>query len=1101
VLFSWNDVPNASSYQVAVTDGPQGSMPTPTSYLIEGLQPGQAVSIELMALSANACPSVVTEATCAALPCPDVSLAIQPPADQCFDGTPFDIDLQIDILNDTGNGSLSWSGAGIANSASNQWTVAGSQIGQPNPIVATWTEDVCVVADTAFLNVFANPTADFTATPVICVAGEATVTYTGTATPGASYSWDFDGAAVASGSGAGPYQLQWPAAGNYTIRLQVEENGCTSDMVTHTVQVDETLMPPTIQCEATYTSVLFSWNDVPNASSYQVAVTDGAQGSMPTPTSYLIEGLPPGQAVSIELTALSANACPSVVTEATCAALPCPDVSLAIELPADQCFDGTPFDIDLQIDILNDTGNGSLSWSGAGITNSASNQWTVAGSQVGQPNPIIATWTEDVCVVADTAFLNVFANPTSDFTATPVICVAGEATVTYTGTATPGASYSWDFDSASVISGSGGGPYQLQWPAAGNYTISLQVEENGCTSGISTQSVQVDPILEAPVVACEPGFGMILFTWSPVDNATSYQVSGAGSMLNDTSYLVEGLLPGQEASITVTAQSGNACPSVSTTASCNALLCPEAAVSLEVTPFLCEGEVAQLAITLFGNGGPYDMTLLIDGQPTALSGIGDGYTMALPLTQSTLFSLQDIIDIGHPNCSLPSPPSVTAVVRQPVTAGAPTGDIELCSRTDTSIPLFSLLEGEQAGGVWSLSSGPALLPGSFNPASASFLAGQQPAGTYRFNYHIQAQAPCPNDSATVSIVINERPVADAGEDITLSCTFNIGSLGGANTSQGPGLQYAWTSDDDVDIMNPGQPFIDAGQPGTYQLTVLNTENGCSDTDLALVDSEIAFLVPHASVSPINCFQSNDGLISIDSVNGGTLPYRYSLNGGLFTGSPTFVPLGPGTYDIVVEDATGCRAELQFQLEEPDELQVVLLANIQAEDNSIQIGDSIQLQALVNIPAEEVGKVYWQPDSLGCDTCLTATFAPQLSTIFSVRVTDINGCSAEDLARVIVRKDYHVFIPNVFSPNGDGANDVFMIFAGKEVKEVQSFMVFNRWGESVFEDYNFLPNNPAHGWGGAFRGQPMNDAVFAYFAEIEMVDGQVVVFKGDVLLMR
>ncbi|MCB0582471.1 MAG: SprB repeat-containing protein, partial [Phaeodactylibacter sp.] len=218
------------------------------------------------------------------------------------------------------------------------------------------------------------------------------------------------------------------------------------------------------------------------------------------------------------------------------------------------------------------------------------------------------------------------------------------------------------------------------------------------------------------------------------------------------------------------------------------------------------------------------------------------------------------------------------------------------------IQLSSLLEGEQSGGAWSFAGGPALLPGSFNPTGDSFLPGQQPAGTYLFTYYVQAQAPCPNDSARVRVIIEERPVADAGEDITLSCTFNVGSLGGSGTSMGPGLQYTWTSDDDVDIMVPGQPFIDAGQPGTYTLTVLNTQNGCSDTDQAVVDSEIAFLVPHASVSPISCFQSNDGIIAIDSVNGGTPPYRYSLNGGPFGGSASFVPLGPGVYDIVVQDA-------------------------------------------------------------------------------------------------------------------------------------------------------------------------------------------------------
>lgn len=1097
VEFFWPADPLVDSFLVSIL-GPQlGIMPTDTSFLVEGLTPGDSVNISLTALSANACPDTTVLATCIAEACPEIALAVTPVPAVCLDEDTEDISLGAMLSGGPADGEYSWQGPGVTDAQAGIFSPAIAGPGA-HTINLLYTVGSCSFNASATITVRPVPVADFSAASPICQTESSEVIFTGSAGNNATFAWNLAGG---NGSPADQFDIQWAAPGLYNIQLRIEEEGCLSETVTRTVQVDDTLAAPLISCEGTYTSVLFSWNGIPNASSFQVEVLDGPAGAMPTGNSYLIGGLQPGQAASIRLTALSDNACPAVSTTAACAALPCPAVSLSVLSPPDQCFDGTPFGIPLLINIQNDTGNGSLSWSGTGITDPANAQWTVEAGQVGQPNPIIATWTEDVCTVSDTAFLDVFATPAAGFTAAPVICVEGQATVSYTGTATPGATYDWDFGNAQLISGAGGGPYQLQWPAAGSYALSLQVEENGCTSGISTQNVQVEPVLEPPLINCEPGFGTILFTWSPVANASAYQVNGPGSIQGDTAYRVDGLLPGQEASITVTAQSANACPAVSASAACAALLCPEATVSMALTPFLCAGGEAVLDITFSGNGGPYGMTLLIDGQPTALSGVEEHYTMALPLTESSLFTLENIIDAGHPNCGLPAPPPVTAVVRQPVTAGTPTGPIELCSRTDTALQLFNLLEGEQAGGAWALSEGPALLPDSFGPAGGSFLPAQQPPGSYLFTYHIQAEAPCPNDSAAVRVTINERPVADAGQDITLSCTFNVGSLGGPGTSQGPGLQYNWSSDDDVDIMNPGQAFIDASQPGTYRLRVLNTDNGCSDEDTALVDSEIAFLVPHATVSPISCFQANDGLIAIDSIGGGTAPYRYSLNGGPFSSSPAFVPLGPGAYDILVEDATGCRAELQFRLEEPDELQVVLLANFQSEDNSIRIGDSLQLQALVNIPEEEVDKVYWQPDSLGCDSCLTAVFAPQLSTAFSVRVTDANGCTARDIAQVIVQKDYNVFIPNAFSPNGDGYNDLFMIFAGKEVKEVKVFKVFNRWGETVLEQGGFLPNDPRFGWDGVFRGQPMNAAVFAYFAEIEMVDGQVVVFKGDVALVR
>lgn len=107
----------------------------------------------------------------------------------------------------------------------------------------------------------------------------------------------------------------------------------------------------------------------------------------------------------------------------------------------------------------------------------------------------------------------------------------------------------------------------------------------------------------------------------------------------------------------------------------------------------------------------------------------------------------------------------------------------------------------------------------------------------------------------------------------------------------------------------------------------------------------------------------------------------------------------------------------------------------------------------------------------------------------------------DVLTVFVRKNSNVYIPNSFSPNNDGINDLFMIFAGKGVEEVVNFSIFNRWGEMVFQQNNFQPNDDIYGWDGNFYGQPMNPGVFVYSAEIKMIGGEVVIFKGEVNLIR
>jgi gliding motility-associated-like protein len=92
-------------------------------------------------------------------------------------------------------------------------------------------------------------------------------------------------------------------------------------------------------------------------------------------------------------------------------------------------------------------------------------------------------------------------------------------------------------------------------------------------------------------------------------------------------------------------------------------------------------------------------------------------------------------------------------------------------------------------------------------------------------------------------------------------------------------------------------------------------------------------------------------------------------------------------------------------------------------------------------------------------------------------------------------DQHdVFVPEAFSPNGDGQNDVFMI-RGAGIKNIHLY-VYDRIGEKVFEstDINL-------GWDGTYKGQPMNTAVFVYHADIFFTDGTTTFLKGDVSLVR
>ena len=115
--------------------------------------------------------------------------------------------------------------------------------------------------------------------------------------------------------------------------------------------------------------------------------------------------------------------------------------------------------------------------------------------------------------------------------------------------------------------------------------------------------------------------------------------------------------------------------------------------------------------------------------------------------------------------------------------------------------------------------------------------------------------------------------------------------------------------------------------------------------------------------------------------------------------------------------------------------------------------------------------------------------------------DTAGCTVTASVAVGVEKVREVYIPNSFSPNGDGTNDIFFINGGRGIRQVNSFRVYNRWGEVVYSDINFQPNDPSRGWNGMFRGKEVNPAVFVYIAEISFIDGIEEMYSGDVTVMK
>lgn len=362
-------------------------------------------------------------------------------------------------------------------------------------------------------------------------------------------------------------------------------------------------------------------------------------------------------------------------------------------------------------------------------------------------------------------------------------------------------------------------------------------------------------------------------------------------------------------------------------------------------------------------------------------------------------------------------------------------------------------------------------------------------------------------SQTVQVSDNTvLPLAEAGPPFTLTCAVEQTTLQGSG-STGAIYSYAWTTQGGniVSGSNSASPVVN--QPGTYSLLVTNTATGCSQTDNVQIIVETNVPTDFEYVLKNPTCKDNDGIISFGQVQGGFGPYTYSINGGqTYSSVLDFASIVPGTYDLLIQDANGC--EFEQLLDVPQAPDPVITTDPQFE---IQLGEEQELTALLapGYPIALIESIVWTPldgltfDGTSIPNLLNPTAKPLQTTEYMVTIVSKDGCQSSD--RVLIRVDNspHIYIPNVFSPwKEDGDNDVFLIFAdGAQIDQVDIFQIFDRWGEMVFTDQNFQPNDPAHGWNGRHRDQLLTPAVFVYYAEIRLIDGRVLLYKGDVTLVR
>ncbi len=305
-----------------------------------------------------------------------------------------------------------------------------------------------------------------------------------------------------------------------------------------------------------------------------------------------------------------------------------------------------------------------------------------------------------------------------------------------------------------------------------------------------------------------------------------------------------------------------------------------------------------------------------------------------------------------------------------------------------------------------------------------------------------------------------------------------------------GNDYSWSPATGLSDPASASPVASPSATTTYSLLVTD-DIGCKNTGSVTV-TVVQPVTVKASADTSVCYGDAAPLYA----SGADIYNWIDNTEGLSdtqTPDPLARPLITTQYTVTGSDEHQCFTDTARVT-----VRVMPLPTVYAgEDVEVWAGETVQLNAA---GSSDVIKWTWSPVSyLSCSNCASPLCLPLAETLYTLTVKNQDGCSASDTLLVKVRcEESHVSVPNAFTPNGDGRNDVFII---KGVSIIKHLVIYSRWGEKVFERNNFIAGDRSLCWDGTLNGQPAPSGAYVYFAEMECPSGGIFTRKGNVILIR
>lgn len=722
------------------------------------------------------------------------------------------------------------------------------------------------------------------------------------------------------------------------------------------------------------------------------------------------------------------------------------------------------------------TGANSYQWQFGDGTNTTLNNPTHAYTTPGTYDVKLIVYSLNIsgtiCTDTVTQLLQVVSSMPGSFLATDTLSNCSPFTVTFTNQNIPSVTTEWNFGDGTTDNGD---VVTHTFTKAGAYTVTLTTHVPGGCTYITTKTIKV----------LGPSGSWAHTTGYVCNSATaSFDVLSS----NTDSYTFDfgdgTVLTGSTNSVFHSyANAGVYYPTVTLKNNAGCAIVLKGIDSIKVDKIKAGFTATQQNLCGSTVVNFSDTSHAFFGKKNVIWNFGDGTTGSLfdqthTYTSSGVYPVQLIV-FGNSGCS----DTITRELNVKVYS-VPQANIIAAATGCERIPVLfnSSIQSNDAINItqWDLSNGG---------------TGDQASFTYNFvqngSYTVQLIAGTVNgcyDTVTKTIQVNPTPTVTTGNDITL-CLGNSAPL----PASGVGVvQWSWQPLTGLSCYDCTDPVASPTVTTPYVIQGSNSF-GCAAYDTVVV-TVIQPLHMEVSASDSICIGGSANLLA-----SGAASYSWTPASGLSDSTisnPTASPQVTTSYRVVGYDGFNCFTDTAFITVGVGTYPTVNLG----PDLTLATGTKFPLNPVIqNGP---IAQWLWSPSTdLSCATCPLPIAEVKKDVSYMVKVTTDYGCSAMDTINIkAFCQSAQVFIPNGFTPNGDGYNDILMVRASG-VALVKSFRIFNRWGEVVFEKGNFQPNDAHYGWDGKIKGVAGGPDVFVYTAEVVCENGTSYTYKGNVSILK